>query len=264
MTRPTVAIVGLGLVGGSLARALTREGYRVIGVDTPAVRRRALRARAVAATYSTPERAAKRAEIVVLAAPPAENLRLLRRLARGARPGLVVTDVGGVKGRICREAARLGFEGFVGGHPMAGSERSGFGASTAQLFRGRPWILTPAGAGAMALVRSLVRAVGASPALLSPADHDRVVAYLSHLPQLVAWALLDAARRDPVASRHLRLAGPGFLDMTRLARSPRGLWREILRQNRREVARAVRGLRGARAARLLPAGTGWVRIMGPS
>lgn len=240
--RPTVAILGLGLVGSSLARALTRAGHRVIGVDRPAVRRRARAAGAVAETAPTPERAARTAEVVVLAAPPRTNLRILGRLARVARPGLVVTDVGSVKGPIVREAARIGLRGFVGGHPMAGSERSGFGASSADLFRGRVWILTPSGRSPAALrqVKALVRAVGARPLRMDVASHDRTVAFLSHVPQLVSWALLATATRDRVAGRHLALAGPSFRNMTRLARSPRALWREILAQNRREVARALR------------------------
>jgi prephenate dehydrogenase len=130
---------------------------------------------------------------------------------------------------------------------MAGSEGSGFGASAANLFRGRYWFLTPARAAprTLAAVRSLVRAVGARPVRLGAAEHDRAVAFLSHAPQVAAWALLRAARSDAVAARRLRLAGPGFRDMTRLARSPRPLWREILAQNRSEVARALRAFRRA-------------------
>jgi prephenate dehydrogenase len=88
-------------------------------------------------------------------------------------------------------------------------------------------------------VRALVRAVGARPRTIAAAEHDRVVAFLSHVPQVTSWALLEAARSDPIVRRHLAGAGPGFRDMTRLARSPRGLWREILRENETEVARAL-------------------------
>jgi len=242
--RPTVAIVGLGLIGGSLARGLSRAGYTVIGVDRPDVARRARAARAVARVAASPEEAADLCDVVVLAASPAANLRLLRRVAPRARPGLVITDVGSVKGPICREAARRGLA-FVGGHPMAGTERSGFGASSAGLFRGRSWILCPARRtprDAVAAVRRVARAVGARPVRMSPAEHDRTVAFLSHAPQLVSWALVDAARADPVARRRLAVAGPGFAGMTRLAASPPGLWRDILAQNRRETARAVRAL----------------------
>ncbi len=240
--RPRVAIVGLGLVGGSLARALRAAGHHVTGIDWPHVVRRALRSRAISAGATRTERGAE-ADVVVLAAPPATNLRLLRRLAKVARPGLVVTDVSSVKGDIVREAARLRLEGFVGGHPMAGTEKRGFAAARADLFRGASWWLVPGrSARATRAVRGLVLAAGARPVLTDAATHDRAMAFLSHVPQVVAWALFDAARLDPVARRHLRRAGPGFRGMTRLARSPRPLWRDILDANRLEVRRALGAL----------------------
>jgi len=237
-----VAIVGLGLVGGSLARALTRSGYRVTGIDWPLVVRRAVRTRAITAGATRAE-AAVASDVVVLAAPPATNLRLLRRLARVARPGLVLTDVSSVKGEIVREAARLRLAGFVGGHPMAGTEKRGFAASTPGLFEGAVWWLVPSASGrANRVVRRLVRDAGARPVTTDAATHDRAMAFLSHAPQVAAWALREAARRDPVARHHLRHAGPGFRDMTRLARSPRALWQGILASNRVEVRRALAAL----------------------
>jgi prephenate dehydrogenase len=192
--------------------------------------------------------AAKLADVAVLAAPPRANLALLRRLAPLCRTGLVVTDVGSVKSPIDQEARRLGLTRFVGGHPIAGSEGSGFGASSESLFRGHAWILTRSpDAAALRLVRGLVQAVGAKPFLLEAAEHDRTLAFLSHVPQIVSWALFEAAAGDPVARRSLALAGPGFRDMTRLAKSPRPLWRDILGQNRTEVARALRALEQALA-----------------
>jgi prephenate dehydrogenase len=250
---PVVVVAGLGLVGGSLARALTAAGYRVVGVDRENVRRAARRAGAVAATACTIEGATD-ADVVVLAAPPSANRRLLRRLARVSRPGLVITDVGSVKGPIVRDADRLGLSSFVGGHVMAGSEKRGFGASSAELFRGAPWWLVPGrDARAAPTVRRLVRAVGARPRTIDAAAHDRAVAFLSHVPQLASWALLEAAVADPVARRFLAGAGPGFRGMTRLARSPRGLWREILHENQAEVTRALAAVRRRLAAARVPA-----------
>jgi len=245
--KPTVAVLGLGLIGGSVAQGLTRAGYPVVGFDRPLVGRRARRAGAVLLAVGTPHEAAARADVVVLAATPEANLRILGALSRVAR-GKIVTDVGSVKGPISREASRLGFRRFVGGHPMAGSERSGFTSSRADLFRGRPWILCPAkglGKHALGIVQGLVRSLGSRPVVLSVAEHDRTVAFLSHLPQMVAQALLETARSDTVARRHLKLAGPGFLDMTRLARSPTALWTQIFRQNTPQMARAVRALERA-------------------
>jgi prephenate dehydrogenase len=241
----TVAVVGLGLIGGSLAKALSRAGHDVLGVDRPGPCRAALRARAIARRV-TLEQAAGEAAVVVLAAPPAANRQLLRQLARVAPARLAITDVGSVKAGIVRDAARLGLSSFVGGHPIAGRERSGFRAASAELFRGRPWILTPSRSpGAEARVRRLVLATGARPVRMRAEAHDRLMAFVSHLPQVVAWALLRAARNDTSTRRRLALAGPGFRDMTRLAKSPRGLWREILRENRREIARALRAFAGA-------------------
>ena len=246
---PRVAVVGLGLVGGSLARALTAAGYRVLGVDRPGVRRAAREAGAVAQTVGAVERAAS-CDVIFLAAPPAANRTLLRRLARVSRPGLVITDVGSVKGPIVRDASRLRLAGFVGGHVMAGTEKRGFAASSAGLFEGAVWWIVPAtDARATRAVRALVRAVGARPRTIDAEQHDRIVAFLSHAPQLASWALLEAARADPVARRHLATSGPGFRDMTRLARSPRRLWREILEENRGEVARALAAVARRLAAR---------------
>ena len=245
MRRPTVAIVGLGLVGGSLARALSAAGYRVIGHDRSRVLRQAVAAGAIAVASRSVPLAVADADIVVLAASPRTNRRLLPQAARAARAGAALTDVGSVKRGICGDARRRGLTRFVGGHPMAGREASGFAASTPDLFHGRRWILTPdAGTTPAALraVRALVRAAGARPVVMTPAEHDRAVAFLSHVPQVVAWALFGAAQQDRVAKRHLDVAGPAFRDMTRLAGSPRRLWREILRENHAEVTAALKSL----------------------
>jgi prephenate dehydrogenase len=251
--RPVVVIAGLGLVGGSLARALSRRRWRVLGVDKPPILRRARAAGVIEEAFLGLEAAAREADIVVLAAPPEVNIRLLHRLA-AVGTAAIVTDVGSVKGPICREALRLGLRRFVGGHPMAGTEASGFGASTAALFRGRPWVLMPSSRAVSRRVRALVRAVGARPVVMTAAAHDRSVAFLSHAPQLASWAIRGALDGDRVARRYRNIAGPGFQDMTRLARSPRRLWRDILFQNRDEILRALETLerhlrRSARALR---------------
>jgi prephenate dehydrogenase len=240
---PTVAVAGLGLVGGSIARGLTRAGWRVLGVDRAGPLRAA---GAIAKGHTSLVDAARQADMVVLAAPPRANLALLRRLAR-LSPAPVVTDVGSVKGPICGEARRLGLTAFVGGHPMAGAERKGFAASRGDLFRGRAWVLVhERGAARPARrVRALVRALGARAVRMDAAEHDRAVAFVSHLPQLVSWALARVCGDDAVARRHLAVAGPGFADMTRLARSPRRLWAEILAQNRPQVTRALAAFRRA-------------------
>jgi prephenate dehydrogenase len=237
-----VAVVGLGLIGGSIARGLTRRGWRVLGVDRATALKAPLAAGAIAQGLVSLAVAARQARVVFLAAPPAANLRALRELAAMDGRPPVVTDVGSVKAPICGAARRMGLAGFVGGHPVAGTEGRGFAASSPDLFRGRPWVLVH-GAAAEAqarVVATLARALGARVTRLGADEHDRVMAFVSHLPQVVSWALMGAARRDPVARRHLDVAGPGFAGMTRLASSPRPLWREILAENAPEVRRALR------------------------
>ena len=240
-----VAIAGLGLIGGSIARGLAASGHHVTGVDAPAVLRRARRAGAIAASATSAVEAAARSDIVFLAAPPRANLRLLRALAAGGHRA-IVTDVGSVKRPICAEAIRLGLGRFVGGHPMAGSAAAGFAASDAALFEGCAWVLTPAaGQRPPRRLLALLRDLGARPVVTTPAEHDRAMAFLSHVPQIVAWALADAVRADAVTRRNLGLAGPAWRDMTRIAASPRSLWAQILDQNRAEVRRALEALRRA-------------------
>jgi prephenate dehydrogenase len=240
-SRTVVVVAGLGLVGGSLARALKGSACSVVGVDRASVLRRARAAGVLSRGFRSLEPALEGASLLVLAAPPRASVRLLRRAARAA-PELIVTDVTSVKREIVAEARRLGLRRFVGGHPIAGTEGRGFAAATPELFRGRAWVLTPEGASreAVRVVRALVRATGAYPVIMNAADHDHVLARLSHLPQLVAWALYATATGDGTTRKRLRLAGPGFRDMTRLSRSPRALWREIVAGNRDEVARALR------------------------
>lgn len=235
-----IVVVGLGQIGGSLARSLSRAGHEVLGVDSPRAWAEARAAGAVVSPRAPLLTSVRSADFVFLAAPPRSNLELLRRVSR-ASPG-VVTDVSSVKGPICRLAARLRLSRFVGGHPMAGGTGTGFQASVPDLFVGRPWILTPVGDDPHPerKVAALLRSLGARVFRLEAKEHDRVVAFLSHVPQLVAWALSRAAREDGAAGTRLELAGPAFREMTRLAASPRGLWREILELNRAEVGRALR------------------------
>lgn len=237
-----MVVAGLGLVGGSVARALHRAGYEVVGVDRAAVLRKARSARVIRRGFTELAAALSRADLLVLAAPPRASVRLLAQAARRGPRTLVITDCTSVKREIVREARRLGLRRFVGGHPIAGNEGRGLAASSVDLFRGRAWVLTPDGSAPAALraVRALVRATGARPIAMSARSHDRAFAFLSHLPQVVAWALHGAATADSTARRHLALAGPGFRDMTRLHRSPRALWREILAGNQDELRRSLR------------------------
>jgi len=248
--------VGVGLIGGSIGLALRRKvsGVRIIGIDRDRVLRVALRRGAVHDGTSSLARGLEDVDLAVLALPVDAILRTLPRLGRLVPPGAAVTDVGGTKEAIvaCARRAGLGAR-FVGGHPMAGSERSGVRHADGALFSRAPWILCPATSAAGRFTRSLaalVRRLGARPVLLPARAHDRTMARLSHLPQLISVALVNTAGSSTEGRLHL--SGPAFRQMGRLAASPPALWKSIFRTNHRATARAVddfiREMHGLRAA----------------
>ena len=242
----TVAIVGVGLIGASFGLALRKAGFRgrILGVSSAAALADARRVGAVDDAADL-EEAAAQADLIFLARPILGILESLRRLDGRVRPHCLVTDAGSTKARIVQEA-RCALRGgqFLGGHPMAGKEKRGAGAAEADLFAGRVWILTPAAPaeletpGARELIR-WIRAVGSHLLVLSPEEHDRVVALTSHLPQLLSTALAFTLAQRLDRSDYLRASGPGLLDMTRLAASPFEIWRDILATNQQPVRDAL-------------------------
>ncbi len=249
-----IVLAGLGLIGGSIALALRRRSPHVAlaAWDDEAVIREGL-ARGVIDAPCRPEDL-QAGDLLVLAAPPMGCLYVLDAL--GALPdGVAVTDVVSTK-RVIVEAAAAKKLRFVGGHPMAGSEHSGLAHASAALFDGRRWFLVDAGAGeaANAAVEQFVRALGAEPEWIDAVEHDRLMAAISHLPQIAASALMAVA--GPLAgASNLDLAGAGLRDMTRLAGSDPELWSQIAASNAEELANAVRLLREelARVERALEA-----------
>jgi prephenate dehydrogenase len=176
---------------------------------------------------------AEGADLIVLAAPVRQNIEVLSDLATRVRGDVIVTDVGSTKRAIVDAARQLPRRlRFVGGHPLAGAATGGIQAARADLFEGRPWILTPETEGSTEVERvsALASAVGALPKTMDPIAHDRLMAYLSHLPQLAVSALMqvvgERAGRDG-----LTLAGTGLRDTTRLASSPAGTWRDVTATN---------------------------------
>jgi prephenate dehydrogenase len=242
-----VAIVGFGLIGGSIALAVRERwpSIRITAVDRPPVLAHAAGSGAI-------DRAAREigelagTDLVVLAAPVEQNVRLLPDVAAILGEGAAITDVGGTKRDIVRAAGALpaSCAAFVGGHPIGGAEHGGFAFARADLFRGRPWILTPAGSAAARMVDRLsafVRGFGARPTTMSADEHDRLMAFLSHLPQLTASALMGVVG-EATSSDGLRLAGRGLIDSTRLASSPADVWRDVCAANATDIAAALDAL----------------------
>jgi prephenate dehydrogenase len=234
-----VEVVGTGLLGTSIALALRRAGIEVLLTDrSPDHVRTASGLGAGRATAP-----GDRPQLVVVAVPPDHLGAVIRdALERTAGHGAVVTDVGSVKaGPLAAVAEVPGVERYVGGHPMAGSERSGPLAASAALFDGRPWAVTPhdrADADAVALVEQLVRLTGAVVVPLPPAEHDRAVARTSHVPHLLSS--LVAGRLADAPEGHLALSGQGVRDVTRVAAGDPRLYGQIVSAN----AEAVLGLLG--------------------
>jgi prephenate dehydrogenase len=244
----TVAIAGVGLIGGSFALAIRRAGFtgEIIGVSSPRTIEEALRLKVIDRGASLRE-AAGAADLVYLAQPISIILSTIPELAGHLKPGALVTDAGSTKRCIAAAAARaLPPTAFLGGHPMAGKEARGVAVAEAGLFENRPWILTPvdpAGLERPAVVefREWLRRIGARVSILSPEEHDLVVAHSSHLPQMLSTALSISLARHPAAPAIAAAAGPGLHDMTRLAMSSWDIWRDIVSTNGDMIAQALRG-----------------------
>jgi prephenate dehydrogenase len=244
MTGGRLGIVGLGLIGGSLALALRgKEGApEVWGCDRRAeYARMALEKGAIARAVGEAEIAA--CDIVAVCVPVVRSVALIRRLGRRMRPGSVLTDAGSVKAEIVHAGTQSVAPGaeFVGGHPIAGTENSGFPSADPDLFRGRTSIVTPAkgnSEGAFRRVEELWTMAGARVLRMDPGTHDHVFAYVSHLPHAVAYALVHSVAT--LDSRvPLGYSAGGFRDFTRIASSNPEMWKDIMLQNRTEILRAA-------------------------
>jgi prephenate dehydrogenase len=241
----TAAVVGLGLMGGSLARDLAARGVRVLGHDRDAgAVEGALREGVVHAALGPGLEGAEEAELVVAAVPVTAAAAVLRELAPRLRSARLVTDVGSTKASVCAAAEAAGIGAvFVGSHPLAGSHLSGWEASRPGLFAGARVFLSPApsaGAPALALARELWTALGALPETVDAAEHDLLLARTSHLPHLASVTLARALAAAGVPRAEL---GPGGRDVTRLAGSSPEMWTAVALDNAAPLAEAVDGLR---------------------
>ena len=241
-----VGIVGLGLIGGSIALAARQiwPGALVIGVDRKDVLERAMVLHAIDVAADDGVVLAE-ADLVILAAPIQQNLQILRDLAHNVTGPAVVTDTGSTKRAIVEVAASLPNRlTFIGGHPLGGAARGGIEHARHDMFTGRPWLFTPAtqhDLQALDKLKSFASGLGAVPQILSPEEHDRLLAFISHLPQLTVSALMhvvgEAAREDG-----LSLSGRGLQDTTRLASSPADIWKEVCATNVDEIGSALDAL----------------------
>lgn len=234
------AVIGIGLIGGSIGLALRQRGWHVTGHDAdPDHAERALDLGALDAVGHDP------AAEVTFVATPLESVEseVKAILATGLAPGAAVTDVAGVKAPLTQV---IDHPFFVGGHPMAGSEQVGVESADPELFAGATWVLTPTGntdPEAYARVRAVVSSIGAEIVELTPEQHDTLVAVVSHVPHLTAATLMNLA--DRASEKHaalLRLAAGGFRDMTRVAAGQPAIWPDVCAENSRAIVSTLDAL----------------------
>lgn len=242
----TVAIFGVGLIGGSFALALRRAGFqgRILGVSSQSALDRAVELGVIDEGLPLAE-AAESADLLYLAQPICRILETLPLLNEHVRPSALITDAGSTKTAILRKAAESIHRcQFLGGHPLAGKESRGVDSADGGLFQGRTYVLTPASDGdlqtqaARAFLEWLPR-IGAVPLTMDAASHDRTLANTSHLPQLASTALAYFLGKQDDNTR--QIFGPALLDSTRLALSPFDIWADIIQTNRSEIAQALGG-----------------------
>lgn len=229
-----LTIVGLGLIGGSLAKACRAKGLMryMVGVDQDPATLEQARDIVDLATASLAKGIAD-SDLVMVATPPASILPVIKEMSLYLKKGAMISDVGSVKAPIVAEAMELlsPDNPFVGGHPIAGTEKAGFGASFAELFQGQLCILTPTAKtddSAFRRVKELWEHLGSRVAIMEPQEHDRIFALVSHLPHLVAYALVTMVGQCQAAGGNIfAYSGGGLRDFTRLAASHPVMWRDI-------------------------------------
>jgi prephenate dehydrogenase len=246
-----ITIVGTGLIGGSFALAAKANGFRgkIVGCDRNPVLVKAKRIGAIDAAITDPIAACTNSDLVLLATPVGGIVQLIEKLGPHLSPGTLLTDVGSTKNTIVRAAQRsFGAEAsrrFLGGHPMAGKEHSGIEQADAGLFKGAVWFLTPlngqkANAGRIADFCALIRKFGVKVISLNAAEHDRLCAWISHVPQMISTALASALVEEYGENAPLLEAGGRALrEMTRIASSPYSMWRDIAITNKQQISDAL-------------------------
>lgn len=245
MERTVFGFIGLGLIGGSLAKALRRSlpGCRILAYTrTEATSRQALDAKvidAICTSAEDPQFAA--CDCIFLCAPVQNNIQALAKLRTVVSEDCILTDVGSVKTEIHLAAAQLGLNGrFIGGHPMTGSEKSGFENAQAHLFENAYYIITPSEGTDPEKIdwyRKLAAAVGALPVILNYQEHDYATAAISHLPHLIAASLVNTVHDlDSKDEMMKMLAAGGFKDITRIASSSPEMWEQICVENHANIS----------------------------
>jgi prephenate dehydrogenase len=238
----TIGIIGLGLIGASIGMALRKSDPALLikGLTRSKINaKHALAKGAIHRLVPGMSELLDKTDLVILATPVRAIVSLLPQIGARSRCPVIVTDTGSTKREICAAGQRLPPHiAFIGGHPLAGKEVNGAVHADSQLFSGKPWVLTSTrrrDSVALSVVRALIIQIGAKPLELTPADHDRLLGEVSHLPFVISALLMETVRTHPDWPEAQTLAGSGFRDATRLAVGGPVMHTDILRTNRREA-----------------------------
>jgi len=246
-----ITIVGTGLIGGSLALALRKRKFagRIVGCDRESALQKAKKLGVIDGGFADPGDAVRGSQLVVLATPVLAIVDLIGRLGPGLAAGTLLTDVGSTKAAVAEQALKVfgksAGKRFLAGHPMAGKEHGGVDYADADLFQNAVWFLTPLPGqnlqgGLFAEYVGWIEKIGARVAMLPPEEHDRLCAWISHLPQMISTALAAALVEEFGEEAPLLPAGGRALqEMTRIAASPYSMWRDIAISNQKNIGDAM-------------------------
>jgi len=240
-----ITILGIGLIGASFALALKKYGlcYEVIGYGRTEENLRRAKNKAIIDTfYLDPAEACTASDLIVFATPVGSFVDIANRIKNALHGGVIVTDVGSVKGNLVRNIEKLMPEGafFVGAHPIAGSNRSGINAAEPDLFKDAKCIITPTeytDKNALETISAVWEHIGSKVTFINPDEHDRIYAFVSHLPHLIAYEIMHTVA--DIDSSFLDFSGQGFIDTTRIASSSPELWRDICLQNKDNLLKSI-------------------------
>jgi len=248
-----ITIIGVGLIGGSLGLALKEKNsnFKIVGIDKQEIIEKAITRGAIDEGTVNLEEGIKEADIIIIATPVKTILNLLPQINPFLKKGCIVTDTGSTKKQIVERANRVLSKDifFVGGHPMAGSEKYGIDSADSHLFHNKNYILTPihkSNLVALEKISLLIKIIGAKKLILDPLEHDRIVSAVSHLPQIIAVSLINAIAELALRgnnNNYFKAIGEGFKDMTRIASSPYKMWEDIRDTNQENILEMIHEFR---------------------
>ena len=248
-----ITIIGVGLIGGSLGLALKEKkpNFKIVGIDKQKIIEIAITRGAIDEGTVNLEEGIKEADIVILATPVKTILGLLPKINPFLKRGCLVTDTGSTKGQVVERANEVLSKDvfFIGGHPMAGSEKYGIDSADPHLFQDKTYILTPTNKSNLVALEktfSIIRMIGAKKLILDPLDHDRIVGAVSHLPQILAVSLtntISMLAQEENNNNYFKAIGGGFKDMTRIASSPYKIWEDICKTNQENILKMIQEFR---------------------